>query len=372
MAVCSIVYSGSGISMQPPEELFYDIFPRGVSYQELQPYYDRVRHMLDISTVPTDIKGQPYYEYARVFEKHASDAGLEAISIGQATNWDIIRSEIAGTLPPSAIIGETFYGNNSGCKNSLDKNYLPLAEATGYVTIHPLHRVVNITQHNNGKYVVTVENIDETGKVLKTKEIATNYLFFAAGSIGTTELLTKARETGNLPSLNEMVGKGWGTNGNILFSRTVEELTGKMQGGPVVAAALDYGNIETPATIESVFLPIGIECSCLLQLLIGLDTERGEFSYDSISNRAHLTWASTGNAKAESAATDFVARMNAANGGKLGVTEGVPFPIPDVLSDFTYHPLGGMVMGEACDLYGRVHGYPKMYVRSRLKTLIFI
>ena len=356
----SIVYGG--ISIEPPEDLFYKVFPQGISYQELHPYYDHVRDMLSISTVPADIEKAPHYEYARVFAEQASNAGLEVTSLGQATDWDIIRSEIAGTSPPSAIIGEAFYGNNSGCKNSLDKNYLPMAEATGYVTIHPLHRVVNITQDKSGKYAVTVENIDESGKVLKTKEITTTSLFFAAGSIGTTELLLKARHTQSLSNLNEEVGKGWGPNGNVLFSRAVLELTGTMQGGPVITTCSHYGNTHTPESIESIFFPTGIDCSCLLQLLIGLDTERGEFSYDPIHNKAQLIWAATGNAKATRAAEDFAARMNAANGGTLGVTEGVPFPVPEVSSDFTYQPLGGMVMGKACDLYGRVHGYPRMYV----------
>ena len=76
----SIVYGG--ISIEPPEELFYEVFPRGVSYQELHPYYDRVRDMLGISTVPADIEKASHYEYARVFAKHAANAGLEAISIG--------------------------------------------------------------------------------------------------------------------------------------------------------------------------------------------------------------------------------------------------------------------------------------------------
>jgi cholesterol oxidase len=29
---------------------------------------------------------------------------------------------------------------------------------------------------------------------------------------------------------------------------------------------------------------------------------------------------------------------------------------------FTYHPLGGAVLGEATDLYGRVRGYRNLYV----------
>ena len=356
----SIVYGG--ISTQPPENLFYEIFPRGLSYQELQPYYERVRSMLRITTVPEDIEEQPYYDYVSIFAQQAANAGLDITDVGQATDWDIVRSEIADTVPPSAIIGEAFYGNNSGCKNSLDQNYLPMAEATGYVSIHPLHRVTDITQEASGKYVVSVEQIDETGKVGQRKEINTTYLFFAAGSIGTTELLVKARELGRLSNLNDEVGDGWGTNGNVLFTRTVDELTGKRQGGPVIKSVLDYENTETPSTVESIFFPIGLECNCLLHLMLALHTERGQFSYDAATNRTELIWPSGGNNLAVRAAIDFAERMNAANGGHLGSPEDVPFLPPDPLEDHTYHPLGGMVMDKACDLYGRVHGYSRMYV----------
>ncbi len=356
----SIVYGG--ITVQPPEDLFYEIFPRGISYQELAPYYDRVRHILRITTVPADIEAQSYYDYARVFAEHGANAGLEVQSVGQATDWDVIRSEIAGTVSPSAIIGEVYYGNNSGSKNSLDQNYLPMAEATGYVTIHPLHRVIDIVQKTNGNYGVTVEEIDETGRVLQTKEITTTYLFLAAGSVGTTELLVKARELGNLPNLNETVGQGWGTNGTALFMRSVNELTGRMQGGPVIKVILDYNNAASPSSIESIFFPIGQECGCLLHLLLSLDTERGQFSYDSGANKVELMWSVSGSDQAARAAMDFVERVNAANGGHLGPPAGLPFELPDVLKDSTYHPLGGMVMGKACDLNGRVHGYSKMYV----------
>ena len=356
----SIVYGG--ISTQPPEDLFYQIFSSGISYAELLPYYERVRTMLRITTVPADIEEQPYYDYTRVFADHASTAGLETISIGQAHDWDIIRSEIAGTLPPSAIIGETIYGNNSGCKNSLDQNYLPMAESTGYVTIHPLHRVIDITQENSGKYAVTTEQIDETGQVIQTKKITTDFLFFAAGSIGTTELLVKARELGSLPHLNAAVGHGWGTNGNVLFTRTMNASTGKIQGGPPIKAILDYENRETPAIIEAAYFPIGLECNCLLYLMLALETERGHFSYNASTDTVELMWPAGGNDRAVRAVVDFAERLNAANGGHLSSPVGVPFSPPDILKGFTYHPLGGMVLGEACDLYGRVHGYAKMYV----------
>lgn len=356
----SIVYGG--ISTQPPEDLFYEVFPSGISYAELLPYYERVRAMLRITTVPVDIEEQPYYDYTRVFSNHAAAAGLETVSVGQAHDWDIIRSEIAGMLPPSAIIGETVYGNNSGCKNSLDQNYLPMAESTGYVTIHPLHRVIDITQEKRGKYVVTTEQIDERGEVIQTKKITTDFLFLAAGSIGTPELLVKARELGSLRHLDAAVGHGWGTNGNVLFTRTMDALTGKMQGGPAIKAILDYENRETPAIIEAAYFPIGIECNCLLYLMLALETERGHFSYNALTDTLELMWPAGGNDRAVQAAVDFAERLNTANGGHLSSPAGVPFSPPDILKEFTYHPLGGMVLGEACDLYGRVHGYARLYV----------
>jgi len=351
-----------GISMQPPEALFYEIFPRGISYQELETYYERVRQMLRITTVPPDIEAAPHYEHARVFTKQGANAGLESISIGQAADWDIIRAEIAGTVTPSATIGELIYGNNSGSKNTLDQNYLPTAEATGYVTIHPLHRVIDIGQERTGRYSVTVEQIDEIGRVVQTKKLSTTYLFLAAGSVGTTELLVKARELGNLPNLNDEVGEGWGTNGNVMFMRSVNEPTGTLQGGPPIKAILDYDNPANPSTIELAFFPIGQECNCLLHLLIALANERGHFSYNAATNKVELTWAAAGNDQNVRAAMDFIERIDAANGGAVSSTTGSLFQFTDILKHFTYHPLGGMVLGKACDLYGRVHGYPKMYV----------
>ena len=86
----SIVYGG--VNLQPPEDLFYEIFPNGLSYQELLPYYERVRSLLRVTTVPPDVEAQPHYDYTRVFTQLVNQAGIETIEVGQAADWDIIRS----------------------------------------------------------------------------------------------------------------------------------------------------------------------------------------------------------------------------------------------------------------------------------------
>jgi cholesterol oxidase len=55
---------------------------------------------------------------------------------------------------PSIINGEVYYGTNSGAKNSVDHNYLRLAEETGFVEIHPLHMVTSIEEADRGKFRV--------------------------------------------------------------------------------------------------------------------------------------------------------------------------------------------------------------------------
>lgn len=56
-------------------------------------------------------------------------------------------------------------------------------------------------------------------------------------------------------------------------------------------------------------------------------------------------------------------RLNSAAGGTLeGSALGGILAVNGVLTGSTYHPLGGMVLGQATDLFGRVSNYPRLYV----------
>src|SRR5881227_2968451 len=82
--------------------------------------------------------------------------------------------------------------------------------------------------------------------LVATKQISAKYLFLGAGSIGSTSLLVRARETGKLPALNDEVGKGWGTNGNVMLGRAnhIWDPTGTVQSG-MPAMGIDYWNDPT-------------------------------------------------------------------------------------------------------------------------------
>ena len=57
-------------------------------------------------------------------------------------------------------------------------------------------------------------------------------MFLAAGSMGTSELLVKAKAKSTLPKLNQFVGQDWASNGDTLGTRSGLPPTNPGQGGP--------------------------------------------------------------------------------------------------------------------------------------------
>jgi cholesterol oxidase len=174
------------------------------------------------------------------------------------------------------------------------------------------------------------------------------------------------------------VGTGWGTNGNSMFLRyLVSEDIGRTQGNPPVIGIHDLNNPITPILVECAPLPIDLQTlipfpipgvnlttSTLMYLACGLETARGRFVYNAATQSVDIDWPSNGNDTVAQAAKHFADRMNNANGGSSNVSllNLATLNLPSYSTNFTYHPLGGMVLGEACDFYGRVKGYDNLYV----------
>jgi cholesterol oxidase len=359
----SLVYGG--ILATPRESAFSRVFPATIPFAEMAAtYYPRARAVMGATPMPDDILADPAYTCERVFRQHATAIGLEVTAFDIGANWDVVRQEIAGTVPRSALNGEAIYGNNNGCKVSLDATYLKQAEDTGLCTVMPQHLVRDITHAASGKYVVMVDQIDEQGDAVVTKTFVCDFLFLAAGPYGTPNLLVKARAKGLLPMLDDNVGRGFGNNGGAMFARWgLTENTGMSQGGFAGHAMVDFANPVAPAMVEHAQLPTGTESHCLLNVGMAVVTGSGAFTYDAASDRAVPNWPSDGSAMPVAAMQDLANRLDTANGGTLnGSALGGAVTINGVLSAYTYHPLGGMVIGQATDLYGRVNNYPRLYV----------
>ncbi len=360
----SLVFNA--LFVKPRRELFEGIFPREIDYDEMQDlYYPRVKGIIGSSPIPADILATDYYLSSRVSFDQATHAGFSTRPVDLVIDWDIVRDEIAGLRVPSAIAGQSFYGLNSGATRSLDRNYLQMAEATGHVEILSLHNVVAIERGDGGRYVVTVTRIGDDGEIVSApRRLVCKYLFLAAGSIGTTSLLVRARDTGTLPALNDHVGRHWAANGDIPVIRGLLPPTNSGTGGPGGHFILeDLDNPFGPTSLVEIVMPPHINAALgafgapphfANYASLGLPPAIGSLAYDPAADAVGLNWPASdprlGNFLA--AAQHTLAVLDQTNGSMtLSFNPAV-----------SAHPLGGAVMGKACDLDGRVKRHPGLYV----------
>ncbi|MFI6167677.1 GMC oxidoreductase [Nocardia sp. NPDC051052] len=352
----SVIFTGA---MVAPERRFFDhLFGGTVEYGELdRVYYPRVREMLRLSSMPGDIYGAKPFAHSRAWDDQVRKAGYQPMPNDSIFNWDILRAELNGGSRASATAARSNLGNSNGAKFDLNQNYLKYAEGTGRSGIFPGHQVESIAQEPGGRFSVRVTKLAPTGEVLGTRTLTCDQLFLGAGSVGTSELLVRAQATGALPNLNEHVGDGWGTNGDVVLGRGASALAGFGQGVPSASRIFDESG--PPLSLESWYIPgIPFETGALASLGMVLDPARARFGYDAAANRVGLSWPSQNRddmvAAARAVDHRIAERADAVlEYGALGY---------DANALFTAHPLGGAVLGKATDGYGRVHGHPGLYV----------
>jgi cholesterol oxidase len=352
--------SNGGVLLEP-EEANYNryLFPE-IPFQELKNiYFPRVREKLGASKMPDDLFNSKHYLFAQACKQHAINAGFTFTHADSFYNFDIWRQETENLVPQSALKGELLYGNNNGIKNTLDRNYLSDALGTGKLTIQTLSRVTEIAfNEDKNLYTVKVERINESGIVQESMEFECTYLFVCAGSVGTSEILVKAREKGTLPNLNDEVGKYFGGNGNAFAIRKNINLpTGAMHSSPPTLSVLDYNNPISPLAAMQDIFPLGLDLNMLLMVGQAFNEYTGEYKYQSTTDTVQAAWAANGLQQSKEAMLNFITKMNTANGSELDTT----FIKEGVSSQFTYHPLGGAVLNKSSDSFGRLKGYKNLY-----------
>nr|WP_040407238.1 GMC oxidoreductase [Amycolatopsis nigrescens] len=366
------VYVGRGVgggslvngamAVTPRRDYFEEILPAVDAAEMYGRYFPLANATLGVNQVdPAWFERCRSYGYARVSRKAAEKAGFRTTFVPSVYDFDYLAREEEGKVPRSALGSEVIYGNNHG-KRSLDRTYLAAALGTGRVSIRTLHEARRIIRQPDGTYTLVVRQIDAAGTVLATRHISTRYLFLGAGSLGSTELLLRARETGVLPDLNDEVGRGWGTNGNVMLGRAnhIWDTTGTLQSGMPALGIDNWSDPVHPVFAEIAPVPAGLETWASLYLAITKNAERGHFSYDAITDSARLHWDVAQGQPSIDATKALFDKVNRASGtiyryDLFGDTRAFE-------NRFTYHPLGGLVLGKATDGYGRVHGAPNLYV----------
>lgn len=303
-----------------------------------------------------------FYQYSRVGIEFARKAGFSALPLRGGYDYNYMEQELDGLVTPSALAGEAGFGNNHG-KRSLDKTYLAEGIGTGLLTIHALHVVRRIKPNPSGGYVVSVDHIDMLGNVLEAKEFPCTHLFVGAGSMATSELMVRARERGDLPNLNAAVGTKWGPNGDLFVAldNPAPITTGAAQSGVPSHYFVAPDAQDRKVISEIAPLPVGFDIAQSLVIVVADNPEAGHFTYDSATDAVNLVWSRAQNEPAAAAAKFVFDKVNAAAGTQYSSV--IKFADDALFGDtVTYHPLGGVPLGEATDDYGRVKGHAGLYV----------
>ncbi|WP_433230235.1 GMC oxidoreductase [Actinomadura formosensis] len=349
-----------GMAVTPKRSRFAAILPSVNADEMYNVYYPRANAGLGVNEIDrTWFDTTACYQFARVGRKHAQRSGFEFVYVPNVYDFNYMKQEAAGAVPKSALEAEVIYGNNYG-KRSLQQTYLAQAKATGRVSISPLHKVTSVSPLSGGGYTVVIEQIDTTGATTATKTVTADRVFFAAGSVGTSKLLVKLKATGALPGLNGEIGKGWGENGNVMCGRAnhMWDPTGSLQ------SSMPTGGIDNwdagGAFAEIAPLPTGIETYASFYLAITNTPRRGEFSWNAATGRADLNWQTAWKQTSIDMAKTIFDKINQKEGT---VYRTDLFGAYKIWGDhLTYHPLGGAVLNKATDNYGRLPGYPGLYV----------
>jgi cholesterol oxidase len=352
----------NAIMLQPRRQFFERVFPRSIDFDQMvDVYYPRVRRIIGQKPIPKEILETEFYASTRANLEQAEKAGFDKGSLVEyAIDWDIVREELADPDKRAALDGQSWYGLNSGAKQSVDHNYLRLAERSGRTEVLPLHLVTDIGE-DDGLYLVHARQIDTNGNTIRRKTFACKHLFLAAGSMGTSALLVRARAKRTLPKLilNPFVGRNWGSNGDFIVVRGgVGDFT-PSQGGPCGHFVFeDLKNRFSPSAMVELVLPnnrVPFPAGFSLYVGLGLAPPVGFFTHSTRTDDVTLHWPASDPRLTNflEGARSMVETLNAHNPGSFEA-----FRDPQL----TAHPVGGAVFNRVCDTFGRVFGHPGLYI----------
>lgn len=235
--------------VEPSPELFTQAMGEVLDQREMtQTWYPQARELIGCGPVPDDIYQSPFYASARSFEDQVLRAGIPCRRVDLAVDWDVVREEMAGRRVAAEIAGLNLFGVNSGAQRSVDRTVLHRAEATGRVTVRALSVVDTLRPEGSG-YTVGWNSIDEHGNVLARHEVTAEHVVLAAGTLGTTRLLMRARAAGHLTGIDDALGTRVG-NSEVITARTGMPFNNPTQGGPSAILVQDWwDNPHAPVTL---------------------------------------------------------------------------------------------------------------------------
>jgi cholesterol oxidase len=164
--------------------------------------------------------------------------------------------------------GGCMMGCRHGAKNSLDQNYLYLAEKHG-AKVFAETRVTDVKPLNgltDGSAGYEVSTVKSTAFLNRhPRRFTCRGVVFAASSLGTMELLFHLKEKGSLPAISDQLGKRVRTNSESLIGVRVPGSREDLSTGVAIGSGV---YIDEHTHIEAVRYPAGSDAMSLLATIL--------------------------------------------------------------------------------------------------------
>jgi cholesterol oxidase len=215
----SIVYAA--VLLRPKDDFYRDPSwsSLGINWKkELKPHYDTASKMLGVTK-------NPGLDVMDDYLKRTAERMGAIETFGPTRNGiyfgtpEVTREDpYFGGLGPARdgchLCGECLTGCAHGSKNTLDRNYLYLAQKLG-ATILPNRKVAGIIPGIDGVYTLRVK--DPTRLMKRRPDIRAKKVVIAAGVQGTLELLFRCRDIDKtLPHVSKQLGTVVRTNSEAI------------------------------------------------------------------------------------------------------------------------------------------------------------
>ncbi|MEU7181522.1 MULTISPECIES: GMC oxidoreductase [Streptomyces] len=220
----------------PPRQFFEDRQWGHITdwHAELAPYYDQARRMLGVRLNPTMTPSDVHLKAAADKMGVGDSFHLAPVGVFFGDGLDAVGGERTGTAKaaPGTEVPDPYFGGQGparsactecgecmtgcrhGAKNTLNENYLYLAQQAGAV-VHPMTSAVTVTEDSRGGFAVatlpTGRRRRGRGRTFTARRVV-----IAAGTYGTQTLLHTMRDSGLLPGISARLGELTRTNSEAL------------------------------------------------------------------------------------------------------------------------------------------------------------
>jgi cholesterol oxidase len=235
----SLMYANT--LLEPPDAVWDDPRWRGLLdwRAEMPAHYATARRMLGSATNPR--LGADDEALRRAAERRGLGATFRPTEVGVffGPSGELAPDPYFGGEGPARVgctfCGACMTGCRDGAKNTLDKNYLYLAEKRG-ARVVPETRVELVEPLPDGGYRVrwrrATRHLAPDRGALTAREVV-----LAGGVLGTVPLLLDCRRRGALPHLSPRLGEVARTNSEALLGVTSRSRTDLWQGVAITSAA---------------------------------------------------------------------------------------------------------------------------------------